>query len=130
MKVAFLILILNFLPSYKATPSLDREFEIEEYSLSNIRYDFEALKNPEILGAIDFTDMNSVTESNTGCACWFDPNELFTNAGDCACCKSNGTQCGYPMHEYCQPSVSTGEELTGCQGKLLSEFLHSKLSLS
>ena len=31
---------------------------------------------------------NKVTKSNTGCACWFDPYELFMGPGDCACCKT------------------------------------------
>ena len=54
-----------------------------------------------------------------GCACWFDPFELFMGAGDCACCKTGkkaGVQCGYPMHNYCQPKVGDGEEQQGCEG--------------
>ena len=60
-----------------------------------------------------------VTKSNKGCACWFDPFELFMGAGDCACCKTGkkaGVQCGYPMHNYCQPKVGGGEEQQGCEG--------------
>ena len=63
---------------------------------------------------------NKVTKSNTGCACWFDPYELFMGPGDCACCKTadkwTGVQCGYPMHNYCQPKVDDGEEQEGCEG--------------
>jgi hypothetical protein len=40
-------------------------------------------------------------------------------AEDCACCKTGekvGVQCGYPMHNYCQPKVGDGKEQQGCEG--------------
>jgi len=44
-------------------------------------------------------DCVDFTQSNTGCPCWFD---ITMN---CACCKNDGVQCGYPMHNYCWPKT-------------------------
>ena len=58
-----------------------------------------------------------MTTTTTGCACWFDPLEEFLDAKACACCTDEGTQCGYPQHNWCQPKVSDGEIQQGCVGK-------------
>lgn len=125
MNFAFLtLLILIFCvdkhESYHLTDLEDLQIEREE-SLLRVDYDFFSLKHPDIEEA-DTDGYDEVTESSTGCACWFDPKETFTSAGDCACCTSEGTQCGYPMHNYCQPKVASGEEQTGCSGILDSNF--------
>jgi len=39
--------------------------------------------------------------------CWWD-----LNRSDCGKCKSNGQQCGYPMHKWCQSKASK----QGCKG--------------
>lgn len=49
------------------------------------------------------------TVTNTGCPCWFD-----LTRSDCACCTSNGMQCGAPMQEYCT-SKKEGRQ-AGCLG--------------
>ena len=36
------------------------------------------------------------TKTNTGCPCWFDMTR-----DDCACCESDGVQCGDPLHQWC-----------------------------
>ena len=36
------------------------------------------------------------TQTSTGCPCWFD-----LSRSDCACCESNGVQCGAPMQQWC-----------------------------
>ena len=58
-----------------------------------------------------------VTQSNSGCSCWFDPLEQLLSSKACACCSKDGIQCGYPMHNWCQPKVSDGHIQKGCLGK-------------
>ena len=53
-----------------------------------------------------------------GCHCWFDPLEKFLGKKKCACCESNGIQCGYPMQKWCQPKVKTGKIQKGCVGEI------------
>ena len=99
--------------------------------------------------AIDFSDYDLVTKSNTGCSCWFDPFENFTSAGDCACCENNGIQvvqiisclftfrimtavclqfqCGYPMHNHCQPKFNSSEVPRGCKGDTFHEQTSEEL---
>ena len=94
----------------------DMIIEAEE-SLLIHDFDFEQLTAPVVERA-NLTEYGLVTRSNTGCSCWFDPLQLFTEPGECACCKSDGVQCGYPMHEWCQPKVPDGQEQEGCMGIL------------
>lgn len=54
------------------------------------------------------------TMSRSGCPCWFD---LARGNTTCACCRNNGTQCGYPMQMYCQKRRS-GLKQYGCPGKM------------
>jgi len=49
------------------------------------------------------------TQTNTGCPCWFD-----LNRSDCACCTTDGVQCGAPMQEWCT-SKKEGRQ-SGCLG--------------
>ena len=58
-----------------------------------------------------------------GCHCWFDPLEKYLGKKKCACCKSNGIQCGYPMHKWCQPKVKTGKIQKGCIGEILLLYI-------
>ena len=58
-------------------------------------------------------------EFHLGCYCWFDPLEKYLGNKKCACCKSNGVQCGYPMQKWCQPKVNTGKIQKGCVGEVL-----------
>ena len=86
-----------------------------------VRYDKWALLNQPIIAfdRADTTQFENYTDTRTGCSCWFDPLEQLTDYVDpesCACCKNNGTQCGYPMHTWCQATVSNGTEQTGCEG--------------
>merc|ERR1711909_165776 len=41
--------------------------------------------------------------------CWWDLRRT-----DCALCKSNGAQCGFPMHKWCQDKKKAKKE--GCKG--------------
>ena len=121
MKYAFLLILVFKLPYAFESASIPDPFDI----IAKPEYDIYELRNPQIDRAIDFTSYNEVTKSKTGCACWFDPLELFTSAGDCACCKGGkkgGVQCGYPMHNYCQRKVDDGEEQQGCAGIFLGFF--------
>ena len=36
------------------------------------------------------------TSAGATCPCWFD-----LTRSDCACCTSEGVQCGAPMHQWC-----------------------------
>jgi len=49
------------------------------------------------------------TQSRTGCPCWFDMTR-----DDCACCTSQGVQCGAPMEQWCT-SRKEGRQ-SGCLG--------------
>ena len=46
-----------------------------------------------------FAHFNVILSPSRGCPCWFD---ITMN---CACCKNDGVQCGYPMHNYCWPKT-------------------------
>ena len=119
MEFAFLfLLILKFPGLFECANIPD---QLDEIFLKPI-FDKYQLKHPAISEVIDFTDYNRVTKSNTGCACWFDPFQLFTESGDCACCKNVAVQCGYPMHNWCQRKVDDGEEQQGCQGIFFGIF--------
>ena len=97
----------------------DLELEAEE-RLLKVDFDYDALHNPDFEESVA-DEYAPFTESNSGCACWFDPLQLFMSAGDCACCKSNGVQCGYPMQKWCQPKPDDGVEPVGCKG-VVSRF--------
>ena len=60
----------------------------------------------------------AVTESATGCHCWFDPLEQLVDAKSCACCTDDGVQCGYPQQKWCQPKIADGEIQQGCIGNI------------
>ena len=62
------------------------------------------------------SEYENVTLTSSGCSCWFDPLEEFLNGTACACCQNNGIQCGYPLHQWCQPKVSEGQIQKGCIG--------------
>ena len=94
-----------------------------------VKYDKWDLLHPQIIDIdrADTTQFEDYTDTRTGCACWFDPLEELTEYVDpasCACCKNNGTQCGYPMHTWCQASASYGTEQTGCEGAFLKIILY------
>ena len=118
MKYAFLLILIFKFPEGLESATIQDPFNLFNQS----KYD----RNINIDRTL--TGYKKVTKSNTGCACWFDPLEKFTTAGDCACCKGGkkgGVQCGYPMHNYCQPKVKKGEELTGCEGISHSYYISS-----
>jgi len=49
------------------------------------------------------------TKVPTGCPCWFD-----LSRSDCACCETNGVQCGEPMQQYCTKKEEGRQ--AGCLG--------------
>jgi len=49
------------------------------------------------------------TKTSTGCPCWFDMTR-----DDCACCETEGVQCGAPMQMWCT-SKREGRQ-SGCLG--------------
>ena len=92
-----------------------------ELDFFQVEYNKYELRHPLIIDIerADTSQFEDYTESQSGCACWFDPLEELTDyveAGSCACCKNNGTQCGYPMHKWCQATASSGSEQHGCEG--------------
>lgn len=55
------------------------------------------------------------TKSPTGCACWFDLEGKILSPNSCACCKTGGRQCGYPIHNVCT-KIGQKDRRTGCKG--------------
>ena len=52
----------------------------------------------------------------SGCYCEFDPGQLIISEPyECACCKPEASQCGYPMHNNCKYDSDHYDE--GCEGK-------------
>ena len=52
------------------------------------------------------------TITPTGCPCWFN----MSMQTECACCKTRGIQCGYPMHNQCKGDDRSYIKRTGCKG--------------
>ena len=121
MRIFCPILTICIFPCLKIHAIVPDSYEI----FLNPHYDIYNLKHPHVEEKINLKKYEQVTVSKKGCACWFDPLEKFMKKGACACCKSgkndvtkNGVQCGYPMHNWCQPQVEYGEEQIGCKGTL------------
>jgi len=53
------------------------------------------------------------TKKTSGCPCWWDLTKTDNN---CACCKSRGIQCGYPLHRFCQRDSRKPQYRIGCPG--------------
>merc|ERR1712168_728144 len=51
-------------------------------------------------------------EPDATAPCWWDLSQNI-----CAKCKPGGEQCGFPMHQFCQPiKPPKGQKKTGCKG--------------
>merc|ERR1711970_336108 len=50
--------------------------------------------------------------------CWWDPSRK-----DCAQCLSNGVQCGFPMHKWCQDKKQ--DKKSGCKGIIQYKYTKS-----
>ena len=74
-------------------------------------------------------DYKAVTESASGCHCWFDPLEQLVDAKSCACCTDDGVQCGYPQQKWCQPKVADGEIQLGCLGNYPHSYINIHVSI-
>ena len=64
------------------------------------------------------------TKKTSGCPCWWDLTKTDNN---CACCKSRGIQCGYPLHRFCQRDSRKPQYRIGCPGSYYCECLKAYL---
>ena len=85
-----------------------------------IQEDLESRANPRLPSWA-----KRYTKKTSGCPCWWDLTKTNNN---CACCKSRGIQCGYPLHRFCQKDSRKPQYRIGCPGSYYCEFLKAYLS--